>query len=334
LRVLIEKLTQKLKAIALDKDKFYKSFKERAAESKNANLLEQGKKDLEARKAAEAEFYKELERKQKTLEARQEAERFQATAKTYRPLTTGNMFDQLNTEDKKAAQAKANATGVSQEYSVFGQAKAAFSRQAARFDNESLQKKQVQEKLALEVSQLADLQQQQRNQNIAEYNKNLEKEAKLLAEVNQLKKTFEDSTQEVDKKAFDNKKAELDLIQDTNKAYREAEEKLNEAIEARSNTINNLKDNLQALIDKYDLLDTTMSAGVQSMTSGLSSIFSDWASGVIQNTEDVKEAFRSLGQSVLQSMAKVVSDRIAQQFMGFLLNGLGSMFGSSLVPPR
>ena len=28
-------------------------------------------------------------------------------------------------------------------------------------------------------------------------------------------------------------------------------------------------------------------------------------------------------------MAKVVSDRIAQQFMGFLLNGIGSMFGGS-----
>jgi len=326
------KLISEAKSHSLDKDKFYKTFKERAAQSKNDNLLEQGKKDLEARKAAEDDFYKGLERERKTLEGRQEAERFQATAKTYRPLTTGNMFDQLNTEDKKAAQAKANATGVSQEYSVLGKVKGTFSRQAARFDNESLQKKQVQEKLALEVSQLADLQQQQRNQNIAEYNKNLEKEAKLLAEVNQLKKTFEDSTQEVDKKAFDNKKAELDLIQDTNKAYREAEEKLNEAIEARSNTINNLKDNLQALIDKYDLLDTTMSAGVQSMTSGLSSIFSDWASGVIKNTDDVKEAFRSLGQSVLQSMAKVVSDRIAQQFMGFILNGLGSMFGGGSSP--
>lgn len=323
------KINSEAKSHNLDKDKFYESFKERAAESKNANLLEQGKKDLEARKAAQEDFFKGLEREKKTLEARQEAERFQATAKTYRPLTTGNMFDQLNAEDKKAAQARANATGVSQEYSVLGKVKGTFSRQAARFDNESLQKKQVQEKLALEVSQLADLQQQQRNQNIAEYNKNLEKEAKLLAEVNQLKETFEDSRAEVDKKAFDNKKSELDLIQDTNKAYREAEEKLNEAIDSRSNTIENLKNNLQALIDKYDLLDTTMSAGVQSMTSGLSSIFSDWASGVIQNTEDVRDAFEALGKSVLQSMAKVVSDRIAQQFMGFILNGLGSMFGGS-----
>ena len=49
----------------------------------------------------------------------------------------------------------------------------------------------------------------------------------------------------IQKKLTDNKKAELDLIQDTNKAYREAEEKLNEAIETRNNTIENLKNNLQ-----------------------------------------------------------------------------------------
>jgi VIT1/CCC1 family predicted Fe2+/Mn2+ transporter len=73
------------------------------------------------------------------------------------------MFDQLNAEDKKAAQAKANATGVSQEYSVLGKVKGTFSRQAARFDNESLQKKQVQEKLALETAILFDLQQRKQN---------------------------------------------------------------------------------------------------------------------------------------------------------------------------
>jgi TP901 family phage tail tape measure protein len=70
------KINSEAKSHALDKDKFYKSFKERAAESKNANLLEQGKKDLEARKAAEAEFYKELERKQKTLEGKTRSRAF------------------------------------------------------------------------------------------------------------------------------------------------------------------------------------------------------------------------------------------------------------------
>jgi hypothetical protein len=64
---------------------------------------------------------------------------------------------------------------------------------------------------------------------------------------------------------------------------------------------------------------------VQSLESGLSTVFSDWASGVIQNTEDVKEAFRSLGQSILQSMLKVVSDKLAQQFVGFLLNTVGNI---------
>jgi DNA-binding protein H-NS len=164
---------------------------------------------------------------------------------------------------------------------------------------------------------------------VEEYNKLKAEQITLEAEVTRLNNIAADAR--ADKHPEELKLAEeaLQRNKDAIEYHREAEEKLTQDIEARSNTINNLKDNLQALIDKYDLLDTTMSAGVQSMTSGLSSIFSDWASGVIQNTEDVRDAFEALGKSVLQSMAKVVSDRIAQQFMGFILNGLGSMFGGS-----
>lgn len=316
----------------LDYQGLEKNITNNAKTAANTNLNTADKARLDAKKKDLDAFYKDIKNREKTLEGRQEAERFQATAKTYRPLTTGNMFDQLNTEDKKAAQAKANATGVSQEYSVFGQAKAAFSRQAARFDNESLQKKQVQEKLALETAILFDLQQRKQNLSIEEYNKLKAEQITLEAEVTRLNNIAADAR--ADKHPEDLKLAEeaLQRNKDAIEYHREAEEKLTQDIETRNNTIENLKNNLQALIDKYDLLDTTMSAGVQSMTSGLSSIFSDWASGVIKNTDDVKEAFRSLGQSVLQSMAKVVSDRIAQQFMGFLLNGLGSMFGGGSSP--
>lgn len=326
-------LEQKIKIEAKrnerERQKKIKAIKDNANAAANTNLNTADKARLDAKKKDLDAFYKDIKNREKTLEGRQEAERFQATAKTYRPLTTGNMFDQLSADAKKAAQAKANATGVSQEYSVFGQAKGAFSRQAARFDNESLQKKQVQEKLALETAILFDLQQRKQNLGIEEYNKLKAEQITLEAEVIRLNNIAADAR--ADKHPEELKLAEeaLQRNKDAIEYHREAEEKLTQDIEARSNTINNLKDNLQALIDKYDLLDTTMSAGVQSMTSGLSSIFSDWASGVIQNTDDVKEAFRSLGQSVLQSMAKVVSDRIAQQFMGFILNGLGSMFGGS-----
>ena len=310
-----------------ERQKKIKAIKDNANTAANTNLNTADKARLDAKKKDLDAFYKDIKNREKTLEGRQEAERFQATAKTYRPLTTGNMFDQLNTEDKKAAQA--NATGVSQEYSVFGQAKGAFSRQAARFDNESLQKKQVQEKLALETAILFDLQQRKQNLGIEEYNKLKAEQITLEAEVTRLNNIAADAR--ADKHPEDLKLAEeaLQRNKDAIEYHREAEEKLTQDIETRNNTIENLKDNLQALIDKYDLLDTTMSAGVQSMTSGLSSIFSDWASGVIQNTEDVRDAFEALGKSVLQSMAKVVSDRIAQQFMGFLLNGLGNFFGGS-----
>ena len=312
-----------------ERQKKIKAIKDNAKSAANTNLNTADKARLDAKKKDLDAFYKDIKNREKTLEGRQEAERFQATAKTYRPLTTGNMFDQLNTEDKKAAQAKANATGVSQEYSVLGKVKGTFSRQAARFDNESLQKKQVQEKLALETAILFDLQQRKQNLGIEEYNKLKAEQITLEAEVTRLNNIAADAR--ADKHPEDLKLAEeaLQRNKDAIEYHREAEEKLTQDIETRNNTIENLKNNLQALIDKYDLLDTTMSAGVQSMTSGLSSIFSDWASGVIQNTEDVRDAFEALGKSVLQSMAKVVSDRIAQQFMGFLLNGLGNFFGGS-----
>lgn len=282
---------------------------------------------LEDKKREQDRFFKELENKDKFVRMQEEAERRQAKAKAYIPLTSGSMFDTLNADEKKAAQAKANATGVSQEYSVFGQTANRFARQAARFDNQQLEKNLIQRKLANEVGALALLQQKERNINQEDYTKLVEKEAKLKAELKVLEANAANSRLDQDKEAFERKKAEYELARDEVIAAQTYEQTLKDKMEERKNSIEALKETLQALNDQYNLMDTTLTAGVQSMTSGLSSIFSDWASGVIKNTDDVKEAFRSLGQSVLQSMAKVVSDKIAQQFMGFLLNGLGSAFG-------
>ena len=282
---------------------------------------------LEDKKREQDRFFKDLENKDKFVKMQEEAERRQAKAKAYIPLSSGDMFDTLNADEKKAAQAKANATGVSQEYSIFGQASNRFARQAARFDNQQLEKNLIQRQLANEVGALALLQQKERNINQEDYTKLVEKEAKLKAELKVLEDNAANSRLDQDKEAFERKKAEYELARDEVIAAQTYEQTLKDKMEERKNTIESLKETLQALNDQYDLMDTTLTAGVQSMTSGLSSIFSDWASGVIKNTDDVKEAFRSLGQSVLQSMAKVVSDKIAQQFMGFLLNGLGNAFG-------
>lgn len=284
---------------------------------------------LEDKKREQDRFFKDLENKDKFVKMQEEAERRQAKAKAYIPLDSGSMFDTLNADEKKSAQAKANATGVSQEYSVFGQTANRFARQAARFDNQQLEKNLIQRQLANEVGALALLQQKERNINQEDYTKLVEKEAKLKAELKVLEDNAANSRLDQDKEAFERKKAEYELARDEVIAAQTYEQTLKDKMEERKNTIESLKETLQALNDQYDLMDTTLTAGVQSMTSGLSSIFSDWASGVIKNTDDVKEAFRSLGQSVLQSMAKVVSDNIAQQFMGFLLNGLGSAFGGS-----
>lgn len=282
---------------------------------------------LEDKKREQDRFFKELENKDKFVKMQEEAERRQAKARAYIPLDSGSMFDTLNADEKKAAQAKANATGVSQEYSIFGQASNRFARQAARFDNQQLEKNLIQRQLANEVGALALLQQKERNINQEDYTKLVEKEAKLKAELKVLEDNAANSRLDQDKEAFERKKAEYELARDEVIAAQTYEQTLKDKMEERKNSIEALKETLQALNDQYDLMDTTLTAGVQSMTSGLSSIFSDWASGVIKNTDDVREAFRSLGQSILQTMAKVVSEKIAQQFMGFLLNGLGSAFG-------
>ena len=317
----------------VERNSFRIQIEDRAKNDKISNEEARARQALEDKKREQDRFFKDLENKDKFVKMQEEAERRQAKAKAYIPLDSGSMFDTLNADEKKSAQAKANATGVSQEYSVFGQAANRFARQAARFDNQQLEKNLIQRKLANEVGALALLQQKERNINQEDYTKLVEKEAKLKAELKVLEDNAANSRLDQDKEALERKQKEYDLTRDQILAAQNYEETLKEKIEERKNTIENLKETLQALNDQYDLMDTTLTAGVQSMTSGLSSIFSDWASGVIKNTDDVKEAFRSLGQSVLQSMAKVVSDKIAQQFMGFLLNGLGSMFGGPKATP-
>jgi TP901 family phage tail tape measure protein len=311
----------------VERNSFRKNIEDTAAKAAVDTQEARSRQALEDKKREQDRFFKELENKDKFVKMQEEAERRQAKAKAYIPLDSGSMFDTLNADEKKAAQAKANATGVSQEYSIFGQASNRFARQAARFDNQQLEKNLIQRKLANEVGNLALLQQKERNINQEDYAKLVEKEVRLKAELKALEDRAANSRLDQDKEALERKQKEYDLTRDEILAAQNYEETLKEKIEERKNSIEALKETLQALNDQYDLMDTTLTAGVQSMTSGLSSIFSDWASGVIKNTDDVKEAFRSLGQSVLQSMAKVVSDKIAQQFMGFLLNGLGSAFG-------
>lgn len=317
----------------IDFKEFTKRIVQEAEKSSQDSASTQQKADLQDRKDSLDRFFGGLETSSKLLESRQESERFQLAAKQYKPLTTGDMFNQLNKDERAAAQAKANAVGVSQEYSQFGQNVNPFARQAARLGTEDLQKRQIQERLALEVTQLYDLQQQKLNYSQEAYTVLLDKEIELEEQVKKLREVSANSKIEKDREVLKLKEDELEMARQASAAAREAQERFEEEITKKKSSIENLTDNLQALIDKYDLFDTTLTAGVQSMTSGLSSVFSDWASGVIKNTHDVKEAFRSLGQSVLQSMAKVVSDRIAQQFMGFLLNGLGSAFGVPKASP-
>ena len=67
------------------------------------------------------------------------------------------------------------------------------------------------------------------------------------------------------------------------------------------------------------------------MSAGLSSFIGDWASGMIQNTEDVKDAFEAMGKSILQSMLKVLTDRTATMFTDMLFGKADGSTGLGML---
>ena len=106
-------------------------------------------KALEDKKREQDRFFKDLENKDKFVKMQEEAERRQAKAKAYIPLDSGSMFDTLLVPMKRnLPKLKLMQRGVSQEYSVFGQASNRFARQAARFDNQQLEKNLIQRQVS------------------------------------------------------------------------------------------------------------------------------------------------------------------------------------------
>jgi hypothetical protein len=93
---------------------------------------------------------------------------------------------------------------------------------------------------------------------------------------------------------------------------------LNKGREARKaaseETIAGLKDKKEELSDMNKITNTLES----SLTSGLTSAFD----GVIQGTMKVKDAFKNMAVSILQSLSKVISQLIAVKLLKMLIGGL------------
>lgn len=283
----------------------------------------------------------------------QSAARKRAALQGKKVLNAGNMFKDINKDLAKAAQDAANATGQGQEYSQYATGIGGFfARQAANAKNGVNEGKLKQEKLAREFLQLKASDDHYNALKLEETIPKAQEElAKKNVELEAINKKLEDSNlsdatlvgqQRTDLQTrIDRIKEQLQTDKDLLKASKEDRER-------RLATIEQLTEDLAAMRVEANTLTDAFKSGRQALDAGLSTIFGDWASGMIQNTEDVKDAFEAMGKSILQSMLKVVSDRTATMFTDMLFGkadgstGLGMLgnlglslfggFGSSTAP--
>ena len=297
---------------------------------------------MRAYQEAQEAWFKEQKLSDKLGESGQKAEAEALRYKVEGTLSSSSMFSELNADLAKRAQTLANSTGISQEYGKYGSgAGGYFARQAAKKQSAQARLKAQQEKLArsLQSEQAYSGKETTFSNDLegtkATLNAEREKLLKLLHEATLDKKPKELLDQEIKNSEKDVR--ELERLYDLQLGF------LNQAKEGKAlahQQAQEALDYLQETVFNPQLeLTKSLRAGQEAMSSGLSTILGDWASGMIQNTEDVKNAFEAMGKSILQSMLKVVTDRTATMFTDMLLGksdgstGLGILgkLGSSLL---
>lgn len=259
-----------------------------------------------------------------------------------RTLSDGEMFGLVNKDLAKKAKTVANRTGISQEYAQFGKGTGGFfARAAAKQQMAGVKAKFHQDRLANNLVDLDPL-----NLRLAKEKEDVAKfEAERKAAEDKLTKLKEDQatglfdrTETADQiKLAQDEYSSVDKVLQAHKKSLEEMTKIKEQMQGETEeSMNYLK---ETVFDPIEELTKSLRAGQEAMSSGLSTIMGDWASGMIQNTEDVKNAFEAMGKSILQSMLKVVTDRTATMFTDILLGksdgstGLGILgkLGSGLL---
>jgi hypothetical protein len=87
-----------------------------------------------------------------------------------------------------------------------------------------------------------------------------------------------------------------------------------------------LKQKLKELkndLEDMDTVEMALDAAAKAMHSSFSTFFTD----VINGTKSVKDAFKDMANSILQSIQKVFADKVAEGFIGFLGDKLGGEDG-------
>jgi len=276
----------------------------------------------------------ELKAKRSSLDNDSKAQLAALEAKASRTLSDGEMFGSVNKDLRSRAATVANRTGISQEYAQFGTGTGDFfARAAAKQRMAGVKAKFHQNRLANNLVDLDPL-----NLRLAKEKEDVAKfEAERKAAEAKLTQLKEDQatglfdrteTAEQIKLAQEDYNS-VDKVLQAHKRSLEEMVKAKEQMKAETEeSMNYLK---ETVFDPLEELTKSLRAGQEAMSAGLSSFIGDWASGMIQNTEDVKDAFEAMGKSILQSMLKVLTDRTATMFTDMLFGKADGSTGLGML---
>ncbi len=276
----------------------------------------------------------ELKAKRSSLDKDSKAQLAALEAKASRTLSDGEMFGSVNKDLRSRAATVANRTGISQEYAQFGTGTGDFfARAAAKQRMAGVKAKFHQNRLANNLVDLDPL-----NLRLAKEKEDVAKfEAERKAAEAKLTQLKEDQatglfdrteTAEQIKLAQEDYNS-VDKVLQAHKRSLEEMVKAKEQMKAETEeSMNYLK---ETVFDPLEELTKSLRAGQEAMSAGLSSFIGDWASGMIQNTEDVKDAFEAMGKSILQSMLKVLTDRTATMFTDMLFGKADGSTGLGML---
>jgi len=276
----------------------------------------------------------ELKAKRSSLDHDSKAQLAALEAKASRTLSDGEMFGSVNKDLRSRAATVANRTGISQEYAQFGTGTGDFfARAAAKQRMAGVKAKFHQNRLANNLVDLDPL-----NLRLAKEKEDVAKfEAERKAAEAKLTQLKEDQatglfdrteTAEQIKLAQEDYNS-VDKVLQAHKRSLEEMVKAKEQMKAETEeSMNYLK---ETVFDPLEELTKSLRAGQEAMSAGLSSFIGDWASGMIQNTEDVKDAFEAMGKSILQSMLKVLTDRTATMFTDMLFGKADGSTGLGML---
>lgn len=117
--------------------------------------------------------------------------------------------------------------------------------------------------------------------------------------------------------------AEIERINDEAKAATKAFQEAQDALDKMQEKVEGYQRERQALLlsyaqenDKFKTLFDALKVGVEGATQAIS----DALGRIISRTGDVKDAFEDMSRGILASMLKVLTDKIAEQFMKILLD--------------